>query len=175
MVFTLCKSKKIYQSHPTETTVQALNSKSTSQVMVQRRRWVFQAVYVKEGKLPLCCLFVQVWRAPWICRKRASLFIDQPSRAHVSGCENHQRQGRAAHRSDPSALILWLPPPDQYSRQVCVSMCVCYICDVCRSWGRFRLTENLRRVNKQSRAGGVDKCVIMLLDLSAVRSEHLKY
>lgn len=64
MVFTLCKSKKIYQSHPTEKTVQALNSKSTCQVMATLRLWCqgddeyFRLYTVRERREIASLLFV---------------------------------------------------------------------------------------------------------------------
>lgn len=75
VVFTLCTSKKIYQSHPTEKKRWGYDAKETMSISGCIR---------EEGKLPLCCLFVQVWRARWTCRNRASLYIDQPSRELTS-------------------------------------------------------------------------------------------
>lgn len=86
--------------------------------------------YVKEGKLPLCCLFVQVWPARWICRNRASLLIDQPSRALTSPAAKIT----SVKAEPPTAPIHHRSFYGSHLRintaGKCVSMCVCYICDV---------------------------------------------
>lgn len=105
--------------------------------------------------------------------ERPSLSISRAERSRL-----RLRKSPATRPSRPplrSITAHFMAPTSGSIQPASVWVCVCVIYVMCGSWGRFRLTENLRRVNKQSRTGCTDKCVIMLLDLSAVRSEHLKY
>lgn len=94
----------------------------------------------------------------------------------ISRAESSRLRLRKSPATRPSRPPLrsitahFMAPTSRSIQPASVWVCVCVIYVMCGSWGRFRLTENLRRVNKQSRTGCADKCVIMLLDLSAVRT-----
>lgn len=153
-----------------------LSGYGNAEVMVPRRRWVFQAVYStwKKGNcLSAVCLCRCDLLDEYVETERPSLSISRAERSRL-----RLRKSPATRPSRPplrSITAHFMAPTSGSIQPASVWVCVCVIYVMCGSWGRFRLTENLRRVNKQSRTGCTDKCVIMLLDLSAVRSEHLKY